>query len=144
MERTNDWVPPARDLVRERSSNEANRRIDRLTRCTLQQVGDSRTKIQARLGELDREWHLDRALMLLFSGLGSVTASQAMLSLKRRGTLGFWGLLFWTQMGFLAHHAIRGWCTPVALLRRMGFRTAREISAERVVLAKRLSDAGAA
>ena len=29
--------------------------------------------------------------------------------------------------GFLLQHAIQGWCPPVPLLRRMGFRTPREI-----------------
>lgn len=138
---TTQWNPPAHDDVRARSSADSTRRIDRLTRAALAEVGDSPQRIRARMAELDREWTLDRALMLLFSGLGSLTASQAMRSMRDRKRLGFWGYLFWTQMGFLAHHAVRGWCPPVAVLRRLGFRTAQEIGAERVALARRLPDA---
>jgi hypothetical protein len=36
--------------------------------------------------------------------------------------------------GFLFQHALQGWCPPVPVLRRLGFRTAREIDIERVAL----------
>jgi hypothetical protein len=35
---------------------------------------------------------------------------------------------------FLFQHAIQGWCPPVPILRRMGFRTAHEIEQERNAL----------
>lgn len=35
---------------------------------------------------------------------------------------------------FLFQHAIQGWCPPLPILRRLGFRTAREIDAERTAL----------
>jgi hypothetical protein len=35
---------------------------------------------------------------------------------------------------FLFQHAIQGWCPPVPILRRMGFRTASEIEQERQAL----------
>lgn len=137
---TQDWYPPPHDDVREHSSDASTRRIDLVTRAGLEEVGDSPSEIRSRLAELDREWNLDRALMLTFSIVGGLTARATMRSLKQRGRYGGWGLFFWTQIGFMAHHAIRGWCPPVELLRRMGFRTAREISAERVTLARRLSN----
>jgi hypothetical protein len=46
--------------------------------------------------------------------------------------------MFFTQMGFLANHAIRRWCPPMPVLRRLGFRSDHEISAERVALTRRL------
>jgi hypothetical protein len=36
--------------------------------------------------------------------------------------------------GFLLQHAIQGWCPPVPILRRLGFRTADEINRERYAL----------
>ena len=36
--------------------------------------------------------------------------------------------------GFLFQHAIQGWCPPLPVLRRLGFRTATEISEERIAL----------
>ncbi len=36
--------------------------------------------------------------------------------------------------GFLFQHAIQGWCPPLPVLRRRGFRTAEEINQERYAL----------
>jgi hypothetical protein len=37
-------------------------------------------------------------------------------------------------LGFLLQHAVQGWCPPLALLRRLGVRTRREIDAEKYAL----------
>lgn len=50
-----------------------------------------------------------------------------------------WLYTFGTQMGFLLVHATVGWCPPVAVLRRLGFRTAKEIAAERQALESMVS-----
>lgn len=143
MNPMHDWQPPQDDPSRVSSSEHVNARIDRETRGALTEIGDDPGAIRARLAELDREWHLDRALIASFAVLGSLTAWGAMRSLRREGRLGAVGALFWTQLGFLLYHSIRGWCPPVAVLRRFGYRTAREISAERVTLEKRLLILGA-
>ena len=132
-----DWHPPNEDRVRESTPDKVNREIDELTTSYLASIGHEPHAIRKRLWELDREWHIDRALMATFSVLGGITAHQAF----RAKGFGAWRLLFWTQMGFLIHHAVRGWCPPVSVLRRMGFRTEKEIAAERVALEKRLAKA---
>lgn len=131
------WQPP-NDRIREHTSEASNRRIDLQTRAAIAEALESRERIQARLAELDREFHVDRALMLNFAILSSVNASLAMRSLRRRGRLGGWGLVFLSQLGFLAYHAIWG-CPPLPVFRRLGFRSSREICAERVVLEKQLA-----
>ncbi len=141
MTQTPDYRPPALDRVREHSSPALNQRIDRAARGAVVELVTP-DAIRARLAELDREWHLDRALMGVFSVLGAVTARRAMRSLAHRGRLGLWGLLFVTQLGFLAHHAVRGWCPPVAVLRRLGVRTSQEIGAERAALERKLTRLG--
>ncbi|MBA3452191.1 MAG: hypothetical protein H0T42_03720 [Deltaproteobacteria bacterium] len=133
------WQPPYDDPTRNRTPEHVNRSIDKVTRQAIDAAGDSPVAIHARLAELDREWHLDRALMALLSVLGSFTASRAMKNLRTEGRLGTFGLVFWAQMGFLLQHAIGGWCPPVAVLRRLGFRTAREINSERVALETKLA-----
>ncbi|HEU0031441.1 MAG TPA: hypothetical protein VFQ53_12470 [Kofleriaceae bacterium] len=135
-----DWNPPQHDEVREHTSTANNQRIDRTTRGAIDEASTSRTALRARLAELDREWTLDRALMLNFSILGGLSASLAMRNLRRTGKLGAWGALFITQMAFLAHHAIRRWCPPMPVFRRLGFRSDQEIDAERELLRQRLSD----
>ena len=136
MSRTSrDWRPPKYDRVRGRTPDKVNREIDELTASYLSLVGTEPHAIRKRLWELDREWHVDRALIAAFALVGSATAQRAFRSSRP----GAWRLLFWTQIGFLVHHAIRGWCPPVFLLRRLGFRTDKEIAAERSALEKRLA-----
>ena len=136
---TPEWHPPKFDLIRNHTPREVNKTIDRQTERFLTDVGSEPHRIRQRLWELDREWHLDRALIAVFSVVGSFTAHRAFSAVRRGARVSGWRALFWTQMGFLLHHAIRGWCPPVAVLRRIGFRTEKEIAAERMALEKRLS-----
>lgn len=139
MNPTLTWQPPSHDLSRQRTPDHVNRKIDREINAAIELAGESPLLIRARLDHIDREWHLDRALIAVFSVLGSATASLAMRSLRRKGRIGGFGVLFFTQMAFLLNHAVRGWCPPVAVLRRLGVRTAREICAERCALEKKLA-----
>lgn len=129
------------DRIREHTRESVNKRIDRQTLGAVADSIGSTDEIVARLKELDREWHVDRALMLNFAAIGGVTAAMAMRSLARRGRFGGWGVFFWVQVGFLAYHAIRGWCPPLPVFRRLGFRSANEIGAEREVLHEALKHA---
>jgi hypothetical protein len=131
---TAKWAPPAHDRVRERTNESTNARIDRDTRRAVDEASESSEAMRERLAALDREWNIDRALMLNFAILGGLSAGLAMRTLARERRLGGWSAMFATQIGFLAYHAIRGWCPPVPVFRRLGFRTAREICAERVAL----------
>ena len=137
MKLERDWYPPKHDLVRQNTKDEVNREIDELTASYLSAVGTEPHAIRKRLWEIDREWHIDRALMAVFSVLGGFTAHRSF----RAGKVNGWRLVFWAQMGFLLHHAIKGWCPPVSVLRRLGFRTDKEIAAERTALQKRLATA---
>jgi hypothetical protein len=84
--------------------------------------------IEKRLSELDREWDIERALeanaatvALIGLGLGA--------AVNRK-----WYLLPAAVAGFLLQHALQGWCPPVPVLRRLGFRTQSEIEYERDAL----------
>ena len=129
------------DRIREHTRESVNKKIDRQTLGAVADSIGSTDEIVSRLKELDREWHVDRALMLNFAAIGGVTAAMAMRSLARRGRFGGWGVFFWVQVGFLAYHAIRGWCPPLPVFRRLGFRSANEIGAEREVLHEALKHA---
>lgn len=134
-----DWRPPRFDLVRNHTPAKVNRNIDAMTTTQLALAGDEPHAIRNRLWALDREWHVDRALMAVFGVLGAFTAHRSFKAVRRGQYFSGWRMLFWTQMGFLVHHAIRGWCPPVSVLRRIGFRTEKEIAAERTALEKRLA-----
>lgn len=108
MNPRSEWEPPVDDPVRLRSSDTANQRIDRRTLDALALAERSPEGVQARMAELDREWHLDRALIAVFGVVGSITAASALRQVRRTGRLGGWSLLLFTQLGFLLHHAVRG------------------------------------
>ena len=96
------------DRVRAHSPSSVNEKIDLLTEARLARLEEAGPEEAARrLEELDREGDIDRALMLFFS----------------------------VQLAFLGVHAAYGWCPPVALLRRLGFRTHSEIEKERDAVA---------
>jgi hypothetical protein len=90
--------------------------------------GQSFNEIEQRLDELSSEWDIERALeanastlMLLSLGLGTLV--------DRR-----WFAFSSVIAAFLLRHAIQGWCPPVPILRRLGFRTSQEIDAERFAI----------
>ena len=82
-------------------------------------------EIPARLAELDREWDIERALQANAAAVSLAGLGLAALVDRRLMVIPV------AVAGFLMQHAIRGWCPPVPLLRRLGFRTAREICEER-------------
>ena len=80
--------------------------------------------IAARLTELDREWAVERVLELQ----SSITALLGLALSRTSGRR--WLLLTAASAGFLLQHAVQGWCLPLSLHRRLGFRTQREIDLE--------------
>jgi hypothetical protein len=85
-------------------------------------------RIGARLEELDREWDIERALEA-----NAATFALAGLALGF-GADRRWFALPVFVAGFLLQHAVQGWCPPLPLLRRLGFRTTQEIDKERYAL----------
>jgi len=136
---TDQYQSPRADRVREHTAPKVNERIDALARANLDQTLSAGSgAIQHRLAELDQEWDIDRALFVNFGVVGGAAfafglsryASSPPLGPRRKGLLYFFG----TQLGFLLVHGLVGWCPPVVLFRRLGFRTRAEIEAERRVL----------
>lgn len=131
------------DRVRAHSPGGINRRIDATIEGTVAQLSrQGRDAIVKRLTELDREWDLDRALIAAYAVFGGATylgglaryAKRRPFAPRRKGLL----FLVGAQIGFLMVHATAGWCPPVPLLRRLGFRTKTEIEAERFALLQAL------
>lgn len=83
---------------------------------------------QQRVRELEQEWDVERAIeanAAIFSLAGLALA----LTVDRR-----WLALPAAVGTFLLQHAVQGWCPPLPVLRRLGFRTAHEIDGERRAL----------
>jgi hypothetical protein len=105
-----------------------NRRLRDQSNARVAYFASHPEEIEERLRELDREWDIERMLETNASSLafiGIVLGARA----DRR-----WLLLPAMVTAFLFQHAVQGWCPPLPLLRRLGFRTVYEIEEERHAL----------
>lgn len=85
-------------------------------------------EITQRLGELDREWEIERVLQ---ANAGTLALTGTLLGLRvDRRFLVLPGVVY----SFFLQHALHGWCPPIPVLRRLGVRTSREIERERYAL----------
>ncbi len=84
--------------------------------------------IGRRLGEIEREWDIERALETTAATL-TVTGVLLGAVVDRR-----WLILPAVVGGFMLQHTLQGWCPPLPIFRALGFRTAREIDEERYAL----------
>lgn len=86
------------------------------------------SRIHQRLAELDSEWDVERCLETAaptFSLIGlalGVTKDRRFLIIPA------------VVQAFFLQHALQGWCPPLPVLRRLGFRTTKEIDRERNAL----------
>jgi hypothetical protein len=113
-----------------------NSRIRRATERSIERIRAAGPRaIEQRLEELDREWDIERAIEA-----NAATIALAGVILGAFATP--WFLLLPAAVCvFLLQHALQGWCPPVPVLRRLGFRTQREIFAERLALKGATQDA---
>ncbi|WP_028054492.1 hypothetical protein [Sinorhizobium medicae] len=114
--------------VNAQTSDEINRRLRLQMEERLAYYETYPDQIEARLTELDREWDIERTLEANASTL-AFTGTMLAATVDRR-----WLALPAIVTGFLFQHAIQGWCPPLPILRRLGFRTAEEINQERYAL----------
>lgn len=124
------------ERVQRHTSSQVNREIRRQTERRLRYYANNPGEIDHRLRELDEEWDIERVLEMNASALAFSGVVLAVLGNKH------WLLLSAGVTAFLFQHAIQGWCPPVPILRRLGFRTAREIDIERSALKALRGDFG--
>jgi hypothetical protein len=121
-------LPSTRHRVPAHTAKSVNRRIAREQRRNVRRYAGDPAAIEARLRALEAEWDIERAIeanasALAFAGIvlgGAV--DKRFLALSALVT------------AFLFQHAVQGWCPPVPVLRRLGFRTVYEIEQERQAL----------
>lgn len=121
-------LPSNTKRVSSHTAKSINRRLKIEVEERIKYYADHPQEIDSRLKELDREWDIERTLeanasTLAFSGIAlGATVDRRWLALSAVVT------------GFLFQHALQGWCPPLPILRRLGFRTATEINQERYAL----------
>ena len=122
------FMPATASRVPEHTAAHVNRRIDRQIEDSVAYFAEHPDKIDDRLGELDREWDIERTLETNAASI-SLLGLTLGLTLDRR-----WLFLPLGVAAFLLQHAVQGWCPPVSVFRRLGVRTAGEIARERYAL----------
>jgi hypothetical protein len=121
-------LPDTPERVPAHTPASVNMRIEEEIARNVRRCAANPRMIEPRLRELDREWDVERVLeanaaSLAFAGVAlGATADRRLLWLPALVT------------GFLLQHALQGWCPPLPILRRLGFRTADEIGRERMAL----------
>ncbi len=117
------------DRVRAHTGEEVLEKIDTKIR---EEVRDgakmSDGEIDRRIAELEREWDVERMLEANAATLGLTGLALGFFFGRR------WLIIPALIFPFLLQHAVQGWCPPLAVFRRAGIRTRREIDAEKNAL----------
>jgi hypothetical protein len=122
-------IPATTKRVTEHTDEKINERIRQQTEANIAKYSKAGpVAIDRRINALDREWDVERMLeanaasvVLLGVALGAMVHPLFYILPALVG-------------GFLLLHAIQGWCPPLPVLRRMGFRTQTEIDHEKYAL----------
>lgn len=128
LEETKIMLPSTIDRVPDQTADQDNQRIDRKMASDVTKYATSKRKIASRIAQLDREWDIERTL----------EANAASVALLGLGLGAFVNRKFFALpaivAGFLFQHALQGWCPPLPVFRKLGFRTQGEIDQERYAL----------
>lgn len=122
-------LPSTSDRVPLHTAQHVNEQIRRQTENNVRRYAAAGTEaVERRLAELDREWDVERTL--------EANAATAVLVGVTLGATVDRKFFFFPAVvaGFLLQHAIQGWCPPMPVFRRLGFRTQTEIDEERHAL----------
>jgi hypothetical protein len=122
-------LPETTTRVARHTASHINAQIERqIEENVMRTAAGGREAITRRLAELDREWDIERTLE-------ANAATVSLLGLTLGATADRrWFILPAVVAGFLLQHAVQGWCPPVPVFRRLGFRTQTEIDYERYAL----------
>lgn len=121
-------LPASTRRVPEHTAEHINRMIRQQTIGNIAHYAANPGDIDRRLEELDREWDVERTLETNASSASLIGLGLGLLVDRR------WLILPVVVASFLLQHGLQGWCPPLPILRRMGFRTRHEIDLERYAL----------
>jgi hypothetical protein len=115
------------------SPDDFNNAIDQKTRDNILWYSrEDPDVIAARMADLEDEWDIERLLILNAAVIS--LASILLGATKNR----LWFIAPVVVSFFLGQQGVQGWCPPVALFRKAGLRTRREIDMEKYALMEAL------
>lgn len=121
-------LPKTSRRVIEHSPPHVNRKIQEETLRSIEYHRKHPNEVSHRVQQLDKEWNIERvleanAVTLILAGLGlGLGVNRKFLVLPTAVSV------------LLLQYAWQGWCPPISLLRRRGWRTQEEIETERMAL----------
>lgn len=122
-------IPSTTQRVAKHTARSVNRDIrERTERNVAAAAAQGPAAVARRMTSLDREWDIERALEAN-AAIATLVGVVLGAAVNRK-----WFFFPAIVGGFLLQHAIQGWCPPVPIFRRLGFRTQTEIEAERCAL----------
>ncbi|GAB2536912.1 hypothetical protein [Rufibacter soli] len=117
---------PEQDRVRESTPTAINQQIDNEMLSNIAYYGRKSEKaIKKRLKQLDKEWAIERVLEVNASTLALTGLVLGATKDKR------WLIMPGIVLSFLMQHGLQGWCPPLAIFRKLNYRTRKEIDEER-------------
>ena len=117
------------DRVRRNTATHVKEKLDSQTHANVQYHSNQGPEdISKRIDALEKEWSIDRALM---TGAGVNVLIGLLLG---RTVNRAWYIFPAVVGGFLIQHTLQGWCPPLPVFRRLGFRTSKEIAREKYAL----------
>ena len=125
---TSTFVTPSVARVPLHTATEDNTRIREDAAQRLDYYRAHPDQIGKRIKELNEEWDVERALA---TGSSCLSLLGLALGLGRHRR---WLALTLGVQSFYLQHSLQGWCPPLPVLRRFGFRTPMEIELERAAL----------
>ena len=122
-------LPDNASRVQGQTTRSVNERIERSTAESFAHHATLRPEgINQGLRQLEQEWDIERTLQTNFAIVNLFGIALGALVDRR------WYLFSAAATGFMAQHALQGWCPPLPAFRRLGYRTAAEIDHERYAL----------
>lgn len=117
------------DRIRQNTASDVNACLDKQMERRIRFYStQTRETISERIDELDREWDIERVLFVNASTLAMTGLALGLTRDKRFFAIP--GVV----LPFLFLHGVQGWCPPMPILRRMGFRSRNEIDREKYAL----------
>lgn len=121
-------LPNTNERVALNTSERINHDIQMYTQNSIYFYRRNPLLIEQRLEELDKEWDIERVLETNASTLIVASSALGFVASKKFFMVPF------VVGTFLLQHALQGWCPPLPILRRLGYRTTSEIQEERSAL----------
>lgn len=123
--------PPTTTKVKLNTDDQINNEIEQKTAHNINNYyGKTEGEIDTRIKELNYEWDTERVLELNFASIVLISSLLGLLGNKK------WMALSGITSVFMIQHSLQGWCPPLPIIRRMGIRTAEEITKEKDALRK--------